>query len=116
MQSAQEDLGPDSGPSAAVEELLASLGNIPDYRVYGRVASVLGLLVEIGGVARDLSVGARCRLIAREGRAVDCELIGFRQDRALAMPFGSVDGIGIGCIAEGAQPPPPAHPHPRSLG
>jgi len=116
MQSAQEDLGPDSGPSAAVEELLASLGTIPDYRVYGRVASVLGLLVEIGGVARDLSVGARCRLIAREGRAVDCEVIGFRQDRALAMPFGSVDGIGIGCIAEVAEPAPAAYPSPGWLG
>jgi hypothetical protein len=26
-----------------------------------------------------------------------CEIIGFRDDRALATPFASLEGVGLGC-------------------
>jgi len=48
-----------------------------------------------------LSVGARCRiegLNAVNGIVpqVICEVVGFREDRALLMPFGGLEGIGLG--------------------
>ena len=37
-------------------ELIASIGQIPDYRYYGRVTAVQGMLVEIGGVEDMLAI------------------------------------------------------------
>jgi flagellum-specific ATP synthase len=96
--------------------LLADLVRIPSYRLYGRVTAVQGMLVEIGGVEHLLSIGGRCTVIARDGRRVACEVVGFRQDRALLMPFSALDGVGLGCKAEIADSDPVVRPHPSWLG
>ncbi|MFM8800926.1 MAG: flagellum-specific ATP synthase FliI, partial [Tagaea sp.] len=59
-------------------ELIASVGKIPDYRYYGCVTAVQGMLVEIGGVEDMLAVGSRCVIAARDRRRVPCEVVGFR--------------------------------------
>src|SRR6185437_2001210 len=41
-------------------------------------------------------------LVSRDGRAVGAEIVGFRADRACAMAFGAVDGIGPGSEARSA--------------
>ncbi|MFO0997607.1 MAG: flagellar protein export ATPase FliI [Alphaproteobacteria bacterium] len=89
------------------------LDRIPEYRVYGRVSSILGMSIEIAGVNRDLSVGGRCQVIKRSGEAMECEVVGFRGGRALLMPFGTVEGTGIGCKAEIREAEPAIYP---SLG
>jgi flagellum-specific ATP synthase len=61
---------------------------------------VLGLLVEVGGIERVLSIGSRCAVRAANGRLVPCEVIGFRDRRAILMPFGPLDGVGLGCRVE----------------
>ena len=61
---------------------------------------VVGLLIEIGGVQGGVSIGDHCAIVGRNGRHVGCEIIGFRRGRALALPFGSLDGIGQGCGVE----------------
>jgi flagellum-specific ATP synthase len=76
----------------------------------------LGLLIEVAGLERLLSIGARCNLAARDGRSVVSEVIGFRQGRALLLPFGSVDGIGLGCKAERAASEPVIRPTGAWLG
>ena len=73
---------------------------LPETYRHGRVAAVKGMMVEVGGVHRSLSVGGRCNLEKRGGGHVPCEVVGFRDDRALLMPFGDLDGIGIGSCAE----------------
>jgi flagellum-specific ATP synthase len=98
------------------ESLIEELHQLPEYRLYGRVAGVLGLLVEVAGLDRVLSVGSRCNLVARDGRRVVSEVIGFRQGRALLMPFGTVDGIGLGCKAELADSDPVIRPTEAWLG
>jgi len=80
--------------------LLEELRQIPDYQRYGRITGVLGLLLEVGGVPQSLAVGGRCEVVTREHRRVPCEVVGFRNGRALVMPFGSLEGIGLGCKAE----------------
>ena len=81
------------------KDLLLSLDRVPRNHFYGRVTSVTGLLVEIGGVDQLLSIGARCALVSRDGRRIPCEVIGFRARRVLSMPFGSLEGVGLGCKA-----------------
>ena len=97
-------------------DLLATLERIPSQRFYGRVTAVQGLLVEIGGIDNMLSIGSTCHIVARGGRRVACEVVGFRSRRVLAMPFGSLDGVGLGCKAEIADTDPVIYPSSGWLG
>ncbi|MBN9496696.1 MAG: flagellar protein export ATPase FliI [Alphaproteobacteria bacterium] len=97
-------------------ELIASIGQIPDYRYYGRVTAVQGMLVEIGGVEDMLAIGSRCAITTRDRRRVPCEVVGFRSGKALLMAYGSVDGIGVGSRAEIVDSEPVVYPHHGWLG
>lgn len=103
-------------PSMPAGAILDELKRIPSYRLYGRVTSVLGLLVECAGLEESLSVGGRCRVEARGGREVVCEVVGFRDGRSLMMPFGSMEGIGLGCKVTVNEPEPAVYPSARWLG
>jgi flagellum-specific ATP synthase len=93
--------------SESFERSLATLGT---YRFFGRVTAIQGMLVEIGGVERHLSIGSRCLVSAAGSRVVPCEVVGFREGRALAMPLGALDGVGLGCRAEVAESQPAVFP------
>ena len=82
-----------------MESVVAELSALQEHERYGRVVGIQGLLIEIAGLQRNLSIGSRCRLEIRDGREVSAEVVGFRDDRALMMPFGSLDGVGLGCRA-----------------
>ena len=96
--------------------LLADIERVPDVQYYGRVTAVQGLLVEVAGIERRLAIGARVRLQARDRRQVECEVVGFRQKRALLMPFASLDGVGLGCKALVAEHQPVVYPDKTWLG
>ncbi|HYE50778.1 MAG TPA: flagellar protein export ATPase FliI [Azospirillaceae bacterium] len=98
------------------DRIIAELDSLPDYRLFGRVTSVLGMLVEVGGVERRLSIGGRCRVLSRGGRVVPCEVVGFRHGKALLMPFGTLDDVGLGCRAEVAEGQAAIHPSDAWLG
>lgn len=89
-----------------LDSLLSEIEDLAPYRYYGRVTGIMGLLVEIGGAGPHLSIGGRCVIHARDGSLVPCEVVGFRNERALAMPFQALDGVGFGCRVdiETAQP------------
>ncbi len=99
-----------------IANIQASISRVPEQYFYGRVTAVQGLMVEVGGVQRAVSVGGRCHIQARNGTPVICEIIGFRDDRALLMPFGSLDGVGIGSKAELADAAPVIYPDTGWLG
>lgn len=82
---------------SAIEALTEELDRLPTIRIYGRVTAVLGMLVEVGGVARSFSVGDRCEIHANDERKILCEVVGFRNASALLMPFHPLDGVGLGC-------------------
>ncbi len=74
------------------------------------------MLIEIGGVQHALSIGGRCTVIARDGRRVPCEAVGFRNNRVLLMPLGSLEGVGLGCRAEIAESDAVVYPDRAWLG
>lgn len=100
----------------ALGNLASEIDKIAEFRLYGRVTAVLGMMVEVGGVDRALSIGDRLHLQARGGKRVSCEIVGFKDGRALAMPFGALDGIGIGSRAEISDAAPVIFPHEGWLG
>ncbi len=99
-----------------ITSLLNELDRLPTQQVFGKVAAVQGLLVEVSGVQNNLSVGDRCNVIARDGRIIPCEVVGFRNARALVMPFGVLEGVGLGSRAEIAEASPSVYPDDTWLG
>jgi len=81
------------------DKALAAISPIPAFELHGTVVKVLGLLVEISGFGKDLSIGSIVHLRPKEDRDIPCEVIGFRDERALLMPFGTLEGVGLGCPA-----------------
>src|SRR5579859_6433729 len=77
-----------------LDDISQTIGALVSHQYHGRVTAILGMLIEIGGIARNLSIGGRCVVISTAGDAVPCEVVGFRAGRTLAMPFGALTGIG----------------------
>jgi flagellum-specific ATP synthase len=98
------------------EQAEAALSIIPDYEVYGRVTKVLGLLVEMAGFGQDVSIGSHVHLKPRRDLIIPCEVVGFRDNHALLMPFGSLEGVTLGCPAMIQRNQPVITPDERWLG
>ncbi len=79
---------------------LEEINNIQDVTATGTVSAVMGMLIECSGIERFLSVGARCRIEGVQGASgaqnILAEVVGFRDSKALLMPFASIEGIGPG--------------------
>ena len=90
-------------PARTVANLSAALGGIERVETlstYGRVVAIRGLLVEVAGPVAAMRLGGRLDIEGAGGQgAIPCEIIGFQGDRALAMPFGSLEGVRRGCPA-----------------
>ena len=102
--------------SSYFDNLAAEIGNIPDYALFGRVVAIQGLLVECVGLQGLLGIGGRCRLVGHGDKAVLCEAVGFREDRALLMPFEPLEGIALGAKVEVIDHEPVVRPTPQWLG
>ncbi len=87
----------------AVRQALASLeariAQQPGVEIFGRVASVRGLLIEIAGPVSQMVLGGRLDIETGADRMVAAEIVGFEAGFALAMPFGSLQGVRRGCRA-----------------
>ena len=82
-----------------MQALLAEIGALAEVKHYGRVVSIQGLMVEVAGPLHAMGVGSRLAVYTRAGEEVICEVVGFRDNRALCLPFGALSGIGVGCKA-----------------
>jgi len=99
-----------------VHSLIAEITDIDEVEVFGRVKSVQGLLIEIVGPMRELRVGGRVTIETRAGKALEAEIIGFQDGRALCLPFGSMEGVRLGCKAVFAAHDGQAYPTEGWLG
>ncbi len=79
-----------------MRNLLAAVEGIDPLVVFARVAAVNGLLIEARGGLTRLAVGARAEIERRGAPPLAAEVVGFRETRALLMPFGPVEGVAPG--------------------
>jgi flagellum-specific ATP synthase len=86
-----------------VRSLVAAIERIDPLAVSGRVSAVSGLLIETRGALTRLAVGARAEIVRRADAPLPCEVVGFRDDCALLMPFGPVEGVAPGAEIRIAQ-------------
>jgi flagellum-specific ATP synthase len=79
-----------------VQSLVAAVERLDPLTVSGRVAAVQGLLIEARGGLSRLAVGARAEIERYGAPPLPAEVVGFRETRALLMPFGPVEGVAPG--------------------
>jgi flagellum-specific ATP synthase len=99
-----------------MKPLLAEIERLSSIEHYGTVAAVRGLMVELEGPLTALSLGSRVVVPGARDQAVPCEVVGFRDNRALAMPFAAIEGLRMGAPAKFDAAEPVIHPSPAWLG
>jgi flagellum-specific ATP synthase len=65
-------------------------------KVVGKVIEIVGLVVEVH--MQGAKVGDVCLIQITSKKELKCEVVGFKEDRVLVMPFGSIEGIGPGSL------------------
>jgi flagellum-specific ATP synthase len=99
MEQVQAQLGPDDDPrwrpphdrrrAAPVD-----LGAVPVATLTGRLVGASGLLLESTGC--PFHTGQRCRIEAADGRWIDAQAVGFRNEVSYLMPLKQADGLATG--------------------
>ena len=81
------------------KEKYLSLTEKKYYKCYGKVVKIVGLTIE--SIGPEAKLNDLC-LITMEGgeEYAMAEVVGFRDNRVLLMPYESVEGLGPGCIVE----------------
>lgn len=82
-----------------LEALIDVVQGVPSLKRFGRVARLEGLLVEVTGAVGAIGLGGQLRLASTDNTEISCEVVGFRDGRALAMPLGQLEGITLGARA-----------------
>jgi flagellum-specific ATP synthase len=80
--------------------LLKDIEAIPALNRFGHVARIEGLGIEVTGAQGSVSLGGQVRLSAGKDKKIPCEVVGFRDGRALVMPLGPLEGITLGARAD----------------
>lgn len=96
--------------------LLKDIEGIPTLTRFGRVARIEGLAVEVTGAQGAVSLGGQCRITIGNQKKIPCEVVGFRDGRALVMPLGPLDGISLGARADFEDAPVSIYPSEAWLG
>jgi len=85
---------------------ISLLSDLDPCQAYGKVSKVVGLIAEGRGIKAPL--GSVCRLIpdAGERGGIPAEVVGFRDDCCLFMPYGEMRGIRPGSLIKNMSTPP----------
>jgi flagellum-specific ATP synthase len=75
----------------AFDPYLDALNTCNCLSLEGRVVKVIGLVAEGRGLG--LSIGSLCRVESDEGESIRAEVIGFKEESLLLMPYGDTRGI-----------------------
>ena len=60
----------------------------------GKVVEIIGLIIEADGP--ESSIGDLCHIVSNDIEPISCEVVGFRENRILLMPLGSIEGLKAG--------------------
>lgn len=87
-----------------MDHLIAEIDKMRSAEFFGRVSAVRGQSIEIAGASKWLGIGSQLELAPGSAR-LGVEVVGFRGDKVVALPYGSLTGVGVGLratIIEGA--------------
>ncbi|MGM9956218.1 MAG: flagellar protein export ATPase FliI [Peribacillus sp.] len=84
-------------------DLIPYIDEVDTFKHYGRVKRVVGLMIESQGP--ESSVGDVCYIytgVQKKKKPILAEVVGFRDEMVILMPFTAVSDISPGCIVEGS--------------
>lgn len=81
--------------AAFLRNRIKTIDEMDTIKINGRITRVVGLVME--GLGPGSSVGEFCHVYPKDdGVPIQCEVVGFSDDKILLMPLGEVRGIGPG--------------------
>ncbi|MGE7693495.1 flagellar protein export ATPase FliI [Lysinibacillus sp. NPDC094177] len=99
-------------------QLIEQIPQIPTFKKFGRVTRVVGLMIESQGP--DSSIGDVCKIhveTSKNGHQIIlAEVVGFKDEIVVLMPFTSLREISIGCLVEGTGAPLEVKVGPELIG
>ncbi len=91
-------------PPPMFEQERRSIASCEPIRLHGRVAQMVGMVIESNGPRAGL--GELCNVADAEGKITrQAEVVGFRDNRVLLMPLGTLEGISEGAIVRASGMP-----------
>lgn len=80
---------------------LKSIKAVDEPVITGRVTKIVGMTIEADGPL--LGIGSRCTIEVPGGAKLLSEIIGFKDDRIILMPYGESEGLAPGSIVRNTQ-------------
>jgi len=99
-------------------QLIEQIPHISTFKKFGRITRVVGLMIESQGP--DSSIGDVCKIhveTSKNGHQIIlAEVVGFKDEIVVLMPFTSLREISIGCLVEGTGAPLEVKVGPELIG
>lgn len=99
-------------------QLVEQIPNLSTFKKYGRVTRVVGLMIESQGP--ESSIGDVCKIHVQTSKngtqVLLAEVVGFKDEIVILMPFSSLKEISIGCLVEGTGTPLEVKVGPELIG
>ncbi|MGE7793075.1 flagellar protein export ATPase FliI [Lysinibacillus fusiformis] len=99
-------------------QLIEHIPHMPTFKKFGRVTRVVGLMIESQGP--DSSIGDVCKIhvetVNNGHQIILAEVVGFKDEIVVLMPFTSLREISIGCLVEGTGSPLEVKVGPELIG
>lgn len=89
---------------SSLSQLEQSIHDMDSFGISGRVSKVVGLMVESQGP--PASLGTACWIHSHQGHRVLSEVVGFRDNKLLLMPWEDLKGIAPGDWVQSSGTPP----------
>lgn len=78
------------------EKYFSSLEKAKDYVRIGKIVNVSGITSEANGP--ELGLGSFCKIKNSHGKEIEAEVIGFRDNKIIVMPYGDLFGVSPGSL------------------
>lgn len=78
-------------PEINWDKYFDGIANCTFSKLEGRIVKVVGLVAE--GYGLGMSIGSLCKVVNDYGESILAEVVGFREDRVLIMPYGDTRGL-----------------------
>lgn len=73
-----------------------AIDNVPNSKSYGFVSAILGMKIEAKGLQGFVSIGSLCTIHIPHKAPLKAEVIALTEDKAILLPFGSIEGVSYG--------------------
>lgn len=85
-------------------DLEKHLASIDTYKRFGKISKVVGLMIE--SIGPSSSIGDLCYIhLPKQNKKIKAEVVGFRGENVLLMPYTDIRSIAPGCLVESTGQP-----------